>query len=170
LPRRGMVEAARWLMGLGVPERDVVRALRLARRATVVQAGPRWAVVVVPSQRLGALPPRRPVAHEDLAALLRGGHAVTVAEAGRLPAEEQRYPVRVTPEGAACPCPASRLGGDPLCVHKLAAAAKLYLLGRDDLLGWLPGAVEEKKRWLRLRRQAKRRRGAGPRPLPAATG
>jgi hypothetical protein len=154
-----------WLRRLGVRDWDALRALRLARRAVVARLGPREAVVVVPSQRLGVLPPRRPVAHVDLGALLRGGYGVSVAEAGRLPREEQWYPVRVTPEGAVCPCPASRLAGDPLCVHKLAAAVKLYTLGRLDLLAWVPDAVEEKKRWLRLRGRRRRAVGAG-RPLP----
>ena len=167
VPKRSLADARRWLLSLGAPEGEILRALRLARRAALARLGPRSAVVIVPSQRLGLLPPRRPVAHEDLAALLRGGHALTTAEAGRLPVEEQRYPVHVTPQGASCPCPASRLAGDPLCVHRLAAAVKLYTIGRDDLLSWLPAAIEEKRKWARLRSRRRRAPPPGTKPLTA---
>ncbi|KSW11562.1 hypothetical protein CF15_01625 [Pyrodictium occultum] len=136
-----------WLRRLGVEDRDIIRALRLARRSTLVSIN-REAVVAVPSQRLGLLPRERLVSHTDLLELLRGGgHRVTAARVGRLPEEQQLYLVRVTPSGASCSCPATRLAGDPLCIHKLAAAVLLYRRGRLDLLGWLPGAVERKKRW-----------------------
>ncbi len=154
-------EAARWLIRLGAPPGDVARAARLARKATVVRIGEGEAVVAVPSQRLGMLPPERPVAHRDLLSLL-AGEPPRVAEArvGRLPEEQQVYMVHVTPRGADCGCPASRLGGDPLCVHKMAAAMKLYTLGRLDLLAWLPRALREKARW-RQRRQRREARGGG---------
>ena len=158
------LEAYRWLRRLGVSDRDALRALRLARRSVVARLNRDQAVVLVPSQRLGVLSRERTVAHVDLAELLRGGYRVTEARVGRLPEEQQVYPVRVTPRGAECPCPASRLAGDPLCIHKLAAAVKLYALGRSDLLAWLPRAVEEKRRWARLRRRP-RRRAAGEKPL-----
>jgi len=159
------LEAYRWLRRLGVSDRDALRALRLSKRSVVARLNRDQAVVLVPSQRLGMLPREKTVAHVDLAELLRGGYAVTEARVGKLPEEQQVYPVKVTPRGADCPCPATRLAGDPLCVHKLAAAVKLYTLGRKDLLAWLPAAVEEKKRWIRLRGKRPRRRAAGEKPL-----
>jgi len=53
--------------------------------------------------------------------------------------------VHVKQSGAECSCPASRLAGDPLCMHRLAAAIVLHQRGRLDLLKWLPAAVNEKK-------------------------
>ncbi len=145
-PRRSLPDAYRWLRSLGLRDWDIARALRLAKKSALARIGPHEAVVIVPSQRLGSLPREKTVAHEDLAAILRGTHALTQARVGKLPPEQQLYPVHVTPQAADCPCPATRLGGDPLCVHKLAAAVKLYLLGRDDLLAWLPKAAEEKRK------------------------
>lgn len=141
----------RWLRRLGVEERDIIRAMRLARRTALVRSNDE-AVVAVPSQRLGRLPRERLVSHSDLLALLQGaGHRVTVARVGRLPEEQQVYMVRVARGGAWCGCPATRLAGDPLCVHRLAAAVALYRRGRLDLLEWLPAAVAAKKRWRRAR-------------------
>jgi len=169
LPRvKPLWEAARWLLRLGAPPGDVARAARLARRATVVRLEKDEAVVAVPSQRLGAVPPERPVAHRDLAAILEGGEPrIAEAVVGRLPEEQQVYMVRVTPRGAACGCPATRLGGDPLCVHKMAAAMKLYTLGRLDLLAWLPEAVREKRSWRQRRHRPRGAQGRGGAGLAA---
>jgi len=158
----------RWLRSLGVGERDVLRALRLASRSTLVRANDE-AVVAVPSQRLGRLPRERVVSHSDLLALLAGaGYRVVATRVGRLPEGQQVYMVHVKRGGAVCSCPASRLAGDPLCVHRLAAAIVLYQRGRLDLLEWLPAAVGEKKKWRRTRRikmsRSRRRLGAS-RPL-----
>ena len=152
-----------WLRELGVSDEDARRALRLARRATLVKLGEDEAVVAVPSQRLGSLSPERVVSHRDLEALLRGEETrITTAKVGRLPEEQQVYLVRVTRGGATCQCPATRLAGDPLCIHKLAAAVVLYQRGRLDLLEWLPGAIKAKKEWKAKRRTRKTEAGRVP--------
>ncbi|BEP18707.1 hypothetical protein PYJP_20590 [Pyrofollis japonicus] len=142
-----------WLRRLGVSDEDARRALRLARRSVVVRLEKGEAVVAVPSQRLGALPAEKIVSHRDLLAILKGEEPrITATVTGKLPEEQQIYLVKVTPEGATCNCPATRLAGDPLCIHKLAAAVVLYRRGREDLLKWLPKALEAKKKWRELRK------------------
>ena len=146
----------KWLRELGVSDEDARRALRLARRATLVKLGEDEAIVAVPSQRLGSLSPERVVSHRDLEALLRGEETrITTAKVGKLPEKQQVYLVHVTRGRATCQCPATRLAGDPLCIHKLAAAVVLYQHGRLDLLGWLPGAVKAKREWKARRRARK---------------
>ena len=158
-----MLQALReykWLRRLGVSDEDILRALRLARRSALVRLGRDEAVVAVPSQRLGSVSPERTVTHRDLAQLITGREArITTTRVGRLPEDQQLYMVRVRRNGAECQCPATRLAGDPLCVHKLAAAIVLYRRGRLDLLEWLPRAIEEKKRWRATRRRETRERG-----------
>ena len=167
---RGLWEAVRWLQRQGVPAGDALRAARLAKKSVVVKLSRGEAVVAVPSQRLGVVPREKTVSHLDLEALLRGGEARTVeARVGRLPAEQQVYLVRVTPGGAECPCPASRLGGDPFCVHRQAAALKLYTLGRLDLLGWVPEAARRREEWRRSRRRRQASAPAAGRPLTEYT-
>ncbi len=156
----------KWLRELGVSDEDARRALRLARRATLVRLGEDEAVIAVPSQRLGSLSPERIVSHRDLEALLKGKETrITTAKIGKLPGEQQVYLVHVTRDGASCQCPATRLAGDPLCIHKLAAAVVLYQRGRLDLLEWLPGVIRAKKEW----RAKRRARKTGAEKVPSLT-
>lgn len=156
----------KWLRELGVSDEDARRALRLARRATLVRLGEDEAVIAVPSQRLGSLSPERIVSHRDLEALLKGKETrITTAKIGKLPEEQQVYLVHVTRDGASCQCPATRLAGDLLCIHKLAAAVVLYQRGRLDLLEWLPGAIRAKKE----RRAKRRARKTGAEKVPSLT-
>ncbi len=127
----------RWLRKLGFRDEIVLRALRLAKRSIVASMSSGWAVVIVPSQRLGKLSRERIVSHTDLYWLLTGrGYRVSSVRVGKLPVSQQFYMVRVTKRGAWCPCPLSRYSAR-ICVHKLAAAIVLYQRGRRDLLTWL---------------------------------
>jgi hypothetical protein len=166
------LEAYRWLLSLGLPEELARRAVRLARRASLVRVREDSAVVVVPSQRRERLQPAHAVSHMDLQALLKGEQVrQTVTVVGELPEDQQAYTVKVTREGATCTCPISRLAHAPLCVHRLAAAVLLYEQGRRDLLAWLPKAVKEYLEWRRRWRQAIAARykpkGKGAAPLTA---
>jgi hypothetical protein len=149
------LEAYRWLLALGIPEDLARRAVRLARRATLVKLEKDYAIVVVPSQRREKLKPAHAVSHVDLEALLKGEQVKqTVTVVGELPEDQQAYTVKVTREGATCTCPITRLAHAPLCVHRLAAAVLLYEHGRYDLLAWLPKAVKDYLEWRKRWRQA----------------
>ena len=161
---------AEWLHKLGVRDEDIWRALRLARRTTILSLGPDEAVLIVPSQRLHRLTRRHLETLLDLASLLQGETLRTTSvEVGELPPEQQLYRVHVTRRGASCTCPATILGGAPLCIHRLAAAAKLYETGREDLLQWLPGAVRDWYQWRRRLSMLLRRRSRPRAPGPALT-
>jgi len=171
------IEEYKWLRRLGVSDEDARRALRLARRSTIVRLGKDEAIVAVPSQRLGRIPAEKIVSHRDLLSILAGRESRIVATTiGELPEEQQIYMVKITANGAECSCPATRLAGDPLCIHKLAAAIILYQRGREDLLKWLPRAIEEKRKWRETRkhketskRRAKATHTTGLLTLGAAT-
>ncbi|MET1101732.1 MAG: hypothetical protein ABWW69_04565 [Pyrodictiaceae archaeon] len=150
----GPLEAYRWLLSLGVPEELARRAVRLARRASVVRMEEDYAIIIVPSQRRERLRPEHVVSHVDLEALLKGERMRhTVAVVGELPEDQQAYAVKVTREGASCTCPVTRLAHAPLCVHRLAAVVLLYRHDRRSLLAWLPKAVRDYLEWWRRWRQ-----------------
>lgn len=161
---------AEWLHRLGVRDEDIQRALRLARRATILSIGPHEAVLIVPSQRLHRLTRRHLETLLDLASLLQGETPRTTSiEVGELPPEQQLYRVKVTRRSASCTCPATILGRAPLCIHRLAAAAKLYEMGRTDLLEWLPGAVRDWYQWRRRLSMLLRKRSRPQTRGPALT-
>ena len=122
---------------LGIREADVIRALRLAKKAQIIHISNKQAIVLVPSQRLHTIPREKVVPTADLYSLLQGHYRIRSVKVGKLPADQQWYRVVIQREKAECTCPDTIYNRNPLCIHKLAAAILLYLRRRNDLLHWL---------------------------------
>jgi len=122
---------------LGVREADIIRALKLAKRAQIVYATKDEIVVLVPSQRLHIMPREKIVSTVDLYNLLQGHYAIRSIKVGKLPTNQQWYRVVIQRGKIECPCPDTIYNRNPLCVHKLAAIISAYLHKRYDILHWL---------------------------------
>jgi len=122
---------------LGVREADIIRALKLAKKAQIVHATENEIVVLVPSQRLHIMPREKIVSTVDLYNLLQGHYAIRSVKVGKLPTSQQWYRVVIQRGKIECPCPDTIYNRNPLCVHKLAAIISAYLHKHYEILHWL---------------------------------
>ena len=83
---------------LGIREADVIRALRLAKKAQIIHISNKQAIVLVPSQRLHTIPREKVVPTADLYSLLQGHYRSRSVKVGKLPADQQWYRVVIQRE------------------------------------------------------------------------
>lgn len=138
---------------LGVREADIIRALKLARKAVIVYAGDDQIVVLVPSQRLHVMPREKVVSIVDLYSLLEGRYRIRSVKVGKLPTDQQWYRVTIQHEKIECTCPDTIYNRNPLCVHKLAAIILAYLC-KHAQLRWLENSIKQLRKITREKKSS----------------